>query len=387
MNTDILYFDYAATTPCAPEVADAMHACLTCSSKNTNASSSHRLADSAFSAIAEARAACAKIIGAQASGIFFTSGATESNNFALLGLSAHLKAQGKTHIVSSTTEHKAILDTLKHLKTLGHEVTLVNPDSEGIISLEDLKSAIQPNTGLITIMHVNNETGTIQDIASIGALAKQYGALFHVDAAQSAGKLPIDVAAMNIDLLSMTAHKVYGPKGSGAMYVRTALHPALAPILHGGGQEKGLRPGTYANHQIVGLGKSLELAGSTMQADLAHSKELRATMLEALGDVVENINGSSNGLPNILNVSIGGVGSGILLASVKDKVALAAGSACTWGTTSASHVLSAMGLDRERISNAVRISFGRYTTIEQAKQAGEIIRAEVQALLDYLRFE
>ena len=259
MTTDILYFDYAATTPCAPEVADAMHACLTSSSINANASSSHKLADAAFAAIEEARASCATLIGAEPSGIFFTSGATESDNFALLGVSAHLKGEGKTHIVSSTTEHKAILDTLKYLQTLGHDVTLVCPNAEGILALEDLKSALQPDTGLITVMHVNNETGIIQDIASIGALAKRHGAVFHVYAAQSAGKLPIDVDAMNIDLLSMTAHKVYGPKGSGAIYVRTALQQTLSPLLHAGGQEKSLRPGTYANHQIIGIGKTFEL--------------------------------------------------------------------------------------------------------------------------------
>ena len=348
---------------------------------NTNASSSHRLADAAFTAIAEARASCANIIGTKSAGIIFTSGATESNNFALLGISAHLKAQNKTHIVSSATEHKAILDTLKHLQTLGHDVTLVNPNAEGVISLDNLRSALRPDTGLITIMHVNNETGTVQDIANIGEIANNHGALFHVDAAQSAGKLAINVDSMNIDMLSMTAHKVYGPKGSGALYVKPALLRTLSPLLFGGGQEMNLRPGTYANHQVVGLGKSLELAGSNMQTDLEHSKKLRAAMLKALGDVVKHVNGSPNGLPNILNVSIDGVGSGVLLASVRNKVALAAGSACTSGTVSASHVLTAMGLDKDRISTAVRISFGRYTTVDQAKQAGEIIRAQVHALL------
>ena len=360
-----------------------MYACLTSKSINTNASSSHRLADTALAAIQDARESCAKLIVAEPSEIFFTSGATESDNLALLGMSAFLKAEEKTHIVSSSSEHKAVLDTLKHLEKLGHEVTLIDPNAEGVISIESLSAAMQSDTGLVSIMHVNNETGVIQDIESFGALAKQHDTVFHVDAAQSAGKLPINVETMNVDLLSMCAHKVYGPKGCGALFVRSHLQKHLSPLLFGGGQEKRIRPGTYANHQIVGLGKTFDLAIAQMEADLAHSSKLRSVLIGTLGNAITNINGNAHGLPNILNVSINGVDATTLLTTLQDKVALATGSACNSGTVSPSHVLRAMGLDSERLGNAVRISFGRYTSLEEAEMAGQIIRKEAKRIRSF----
>ncbi len=383
MNSDILYFDYAATTPCAPEVADAIYTCLTNKSINTNASSSHRLADTALAAIEDARGSCANLIGAKPSEIVFTSGATESDNLALLGMSPFLKAEEKTHIVSSSSEHKAVLDTLKHLEKLGHKVTLIDPNAEGVISIGSLSAALQPDTGLVSIMHANNETGVVQDIESLGALAKHHGAVFHVDAAQSAGKLPINVETMNIDLLSMCAHKVYGPKGCGALFVRSHLQKNLSPMLFGGGQEKRIRPGTYANHQIIGLGKTFDLAIAQMEADLAYSSKLRSLLIDTLGNTVTNINGSPHGLPNILNVSIDGVDATTLLTTLQDRVALATGSACNSGTVSPSHVLRAMGIDGERLGNAIRISFGRYTSLEDAEMAGQIIRKEAERIRSF----
>lgn len=376
--SDILYFDYAATTPCAPEVAEAIHASLTDGVLFANASSAHGLAYSAAQAIEQARGFVGTLVNGESSNVLFTSGATESNNLALIGLSDYLIKNNKTHIISSSTEHKAVLDTLKHLTKFGHSVTLLDPDEHGIIATANIEKAVTAETGLISIMHVNNETGVIQNIEAIGKIAKQAGAVFHVDAAQSAGKLPIDVQAMNISLLSMTAHKFYGPKGSGALYIDSTLQQNLTPLLHGGGQEKNIRPGTYSNHQIIGLGKTIELALDQMQADNAHSQSIREIFLIELKDIIARVNGSkTHNLPSILNISIAGVDATTLLTSLQDKVALATGSACNSGAISASPVLVAMGLTGEALSNAIRISFGRYTTGDQAKQACEIIKAEV----------
>ena len=362
-----------------------MHASLTNNDLFANASSAHGLAYSVDESIQQARTLVGKLVNGEPESIIFTSGATESNNLALLGLSDSLKQKSKTHIISSSTEHKAILDTLKHLSLLSHSVTLVNPDINGNISIIDIKKAITEETGLISIMHVNNETGVIQDIAAIGKIAKEAGAIFHVDAAQSAGKLPIDVKAMNIDLLSLCAHKFYGPKGIGALYIENRLQQNLSPIFHGGGQEKSLRPGTYPNHQIIGFGKTIELALENMKVDSVNAQEIRKTVLIELKDVIARINGSEKeGLPNILNISFDGVDATTLLTSLQNKVALATGSACNSGTVSASHVLMAMGLTDESLDNAIRISFGRYTTIEQAKKACQLIKTDIKRIKDYL---
>ena len=380
-RSDILYFDYAATTPCAPEVAEAIHSSLVDNKTSANASSAHSLGYSANLSIQETRNLVGKLINGDPSNIIFTSGATESNNFALIGLSDYLKDNQKSHIVSSSTEHKAILDSLKHLSTLGHTVTLVDPDKQGNTSIRDIEKAITPETGLISIMHVNNETGVIQDIASIGKIAKDKKITFHVDAAQSAGKIPIDVSGMNIDLLSLSAHKFYGPKGIGALYIQHSLRQNLSPLLHGGGQEESLRPGTYANHQIIGLGKSIKLALDNMQTDIVHAQKIREVFLQELNEIILSINGNEEqALPNILNISIDGVDATTLTTSLQDKVALATGSACNSGTVLASHVLTAMGLIDDSLNNAIRISFGRYTTIKQAIQASEIIKADVERI-------
>lgn len=381
MTNNILYFDYAATTPCAPEVADAMYACLKDDGLYANASSAHGLAYSADAAMQESRSLVADLINADAEDIIFTSGATESNNLALIGLSEYLKSNGKTHIVSSATEHKAILDTLKYIETQGHSVTLVSPNKDGLLAIDDVQQAIQPDTGLVSVMHVNNETGVIQDIGKIGALAHKHGAAFHVDAAQSAGKLPIDVDAMQIDLLSICAHKFYGPKGSGALYISRSLRSDITPQLHGGGQEGKLRPGTYANHQIVGLGKTIELAIDRMADDQAHVKQIREIMLSELEPIIASVNGDqTGGWPGILNISVDGVEATTLLTTLQNKVALATGSACNSGTVSPSHVLTAMGIKGDQLDNALRISFGRYTTAREAREACQIIRSEVERI-------
>lgn len=380
-RSDILYFDYAATTPCAPEVAKAIHDSLTDDVLFANASSAHGLAYTVEESIHSTRSLVGKLVNGEPSNVIFTSGATESNNLALIGLSDYLKKHGKAHIISSSTEHKAILDTLKHLTACGHSVTLIEPDECGVISITDIENAVTPKTGLISVMHVNNETGVIQDLESIGKVAQRIGAAFHVDAAQSAGKLPIDVQAMNIDLLSLCAHKFYGPKGSGALYINDMLRQNLSSLFHGGGQEKSVRPGTYANHQIIGLGKTIELALDKMDDDMSHSKRIRELLLRELKDVITQINGSeTQGLPSILNISIDGVDANTLMTGLQNKLALATGSACNSGAVSASHVLVAMGLIGEPLDNAIRISFGRYTTLEQAKQACDLIKADIERI-------
>lgn len=381
MTSPALYFDYAATTPCAPEVAESIYSSLKSDCLFANASSAHSMAYVVDDAIQEARDLAARLLGAEASNIIFTSGATESNNLALIGISKHLMRSGKAHIVSSSTEHKAVLDTLKHLEGLGHSITLLDPDKRGLISADDIRQAITPITGLISIMHVNNETGVIQDLPPIGQLAKEVGAVFHVDAAQSAGKIPIDIKTMNIDLLSVSAHKFYGPKGVGALYVRKPLRSELSPSFHGGGQEKGVRPGTYANHQIIGFGAAIAVALEKMKPDLVHARNIREIFVEELKDVILQINGSEEfSLPNILNVSIDGIDATTLLTSLQNKIALATGSACNSGAMSASHVLTAMGLDGDELNNSIRISFGRYTTSEQVRSACEIIKTDIERI-------
>ena len=385
MKDLFLYFDYAATTPCAPEVTEAIYACLSSDKLYGNASSAHGLAHNADNAIEQTRLITGQLINCEQNEIIFTSGATESNNLAILGLSDHLKSIGKPHIISSSTEHKAVLDTLKFLEVNGHKVTLLDPDTNGIISTTKLQKTIQSDTGLLSIMHVNNETGVIQDIARIGEIARKHNILLHVDAAQSAGKLPIDVDSMNIDLLSICAHKFYGPKGSGALYVKKDLRSKISPLFHGGGQEGKARPGTYANHQIVGLGKTIEIALDKMESDISHAHSIRKLLITELREVISQINGAkAETLPSILNVSFKGIDATTLLTTLQGKIALATGSACNSGTVAPSHVLMAMGLSGEVLDNSIRISFGRYTTEQEALKACELINAEIKRIKSYL---
>ncbi|MDO8827380.1 cysteine desulfurase family protein [Methylophaga sp.] len=288
-----------------------------------------------------------------------------------------------THsVITAASEHKAVLDTCKYLETIGFQITYLRPNSEGSIDLNSIQAAITDETLLVSIMHVNNETGIIQDIDQIAQALQQQDVFFHVDAAQSAGKLPIDLAESPIDLLSLSGHKFYGPKGIGCLYVRNRKGTHLAPLLHGGGQEHGLRPGTLPTHQIAGMAAAFELANNTRAAGYEHATALQMALTEQLGKlggVYFNGNQACK-LPNIINVSFANVGADSLIIALRDEVAIASGSACNSGAVEASHVLRSMGIEGDRLYGAVRISFGRYTTLEEITWAGQRIGEEVTRL-------
>jgi cysteine desulfurase len=291
------------------------------------------------------------------------------------------EAQGN-HIITSTTEHKSVLDTCKQLEKEGFQVTYLRPNINGLLNLKELKDAIIDQTLLISIMHVNNETGVIQGINSIGNIAKEKNILFHVDAAQSAGKIAIDLSELPIDLLSLSAHKFYGPKGIGCLFIRNRAKIHLQALIQGGGQEYGIRPGTLATHQIACMAKAFELAHDRLNEDAQHMATLRHTFLNQLNSlesVTLNANQDSV-IPNILNISFDDVSSDALIIALRNKVAISSGSACNSGTVEASYVLRVMGIEGERLYSAVRLSFGRYTTEQEIQQAGQFVCAEVICL-------
>lgn len=374
MNNPI-YLDFAATTPAAPEAVAAMLPYLTKTGVFANpASIQHSLGEAAESAVKNVRAQMAELLRCQAADLVFTSGATEANNLALQGIALAYRHQGQ-HIITSASEHKSVLDTCKYLQNVGFDVTYLRPDSRGLISLDGILDAIGEQTILVSIMHVNNETGGIQDIERIAEALAGKKPFFHVDAAQSAGKLAIDLSNTPIDLLSVSAHKFYGPKGIGCLHVRDRKRTKLFPLLHGGGQEYGLRPGTLPTHQIVGMGAAFRLAHENLAHDMAHCKGLKQLLLEQLYPLQGvTLNGEqAYTLPNIVNVSFDGVSSDALLIALKDRVALSSGSACNSGAIEASHVLRAMGIEGDRLYGAVRISFGRYTSEVEIRQAAHCI--------------
>ena len=381
MNNPI-YLDYAATTPVAPEVAECMMQHLTTAGIFANPSSiQHCFGEQAEMAVENARALMAKYLHCKTKELVFTSGATESNNLAIKGIAYSRREQGK-HIISVATEHKAVLDTCQQLEKEGFNVTYLKPDINGLINLDDLTAAITDETLLVSIMQVNNETGVIQDIAAIAKLTTERNVLLHVDAAQSAGKIAIDLSELAIDLLSLSAHKFYGPKGIGCLFIRNRAKMHLQPLIHGGGQEYSLRPGTLATHQIAAMAKAFELANQRLSEDAQHIAVLRHAFLEpleSLGGIT--INGRSEAsIPNILNISFEDVGADSLIIALRDKIALSSSSACNSGAIEASYVLRAMGIEGERLYSAVRFSFGRYTTEQEIKQAGDIICTEVKRL-------
>jgi len=377
-----IYLDYAATTPVAPEVAACMMQHLTADGVFANPSSiQHCFGEQAEMVVENARSTIANYLHCKAKELIFTSGATESNNLAIKGIAYSRRDQGN-HIITVATEHKAILDTCKQLEKEGFSVTYLKPDINGLISIEQLNHAITETTLLVSIMQVNNETGVIQDIADIAKLTNEKSILLHVDAAQSAGKIAIDLSQLPIDLLSLSAHKFYGPKGIGCLFIRNRARMHLQPLIHGGGQEYSLRPGTLATHQIASMAKAFELAHDRLNDDAQHITSLRHAFLkqlENLGGIT--FNGSSKSyLPNIINISFENVSSDSLIIALRDKVALSSSSACNSGAVEASYVLRAMGIEGERLYSAVRFSFGRYTTEQEIKQAGEIICTEVRRL-------
>ncbi len=362
-----IYLDYAATTPVDPLVADAMAKCLTLDGNFGNpASRSYRFGWMAEEAVDVARNQISDALNCDPREIVFTSGATESNNLAIKGV-AQGYGQGKEnkgkHIITVNTEHKAVLDTCEFLEGQGFEVTYLNVQKDGLISVAELESALRDDTILVSVMHVNNELGVIQDIQAIGALCREKGILFHVDGAQSVGKIAIDLSALPIDLLSISAHKIYGPKGMGALYVRRRPKINLVAQIHGGGHERGMRSGTLATHQIVGMGEAIALANQNMAAEGERIKVLRESLwngLKQLDDVFLNGHETQR-VPGILNVSFAGVDGESLMMGLND-IAVSSGSACTSASLEPSYVLKAIGRSDELAHAGIRFSVGRFTT-------------------------
>jgi len=360
-----IYLDYAATTPVDPRVAEKMVQFLTVDGEFGNpASRSHVFGWHAEDAIEIARKQVADLVNANPKEIVWTSGATESDNLAIKGAANFYAKKGK-HIITSKTEHKAVLDTCRQLEREGFEVTYLDPESNGLIDIKKLASAIRDDTVLVSIMHVNNEMGIIQDIEAIGELTRSKGIIFHVDAAQSAGKVPIDLEKMKVDLMSFASHKIYGPKGIGALYVRRKPRVRLEAQTHGGGHERGMRSGTLATHQIAGMGLAFEIAKQQMQEDNAKIKQLRDHLYNSLKDIEEvYLNGDiDHQVPNILNISFNYVEGESLIMALND-MAVSSGSACTSASLEPSYVLRAIGRNDELAHSSIRFSIGRFTTQE-----------------------
>lgn len=377
-----IYLDYAATTPMVSEAVAAMLQCLTINGEFANPSSlQYSFGERAEKIVEQARTDIAKLLNAKASDLIFTSGATEANNLAIKGIALSQQQRGK-QIVTSATEHKSVLDTCNYLASQGFTVSFLRPDSQGCISLDAVLNVLTDETVLVSLMHVNNETGVIQELETIAQALQEREIFFHVDAAQSVGKLPIDLNKTPIDLLSLSAHKFYGAKGSGCLYVRNRKKTALAPLLHGGGQEFGLRPGTLPTHQIVAMATAFKIADQQMVVDFQHCQQLEQRLVSELKqlDGVHFNGNQQHKLPNILNLSFDNVSSDALIISLRDEIAIASGSACNTGAMEASHVLRAMGIEGDRLYGAVRISFGRYTTEAEIIRAGQRICEEVTRL-------
>jgi cysteine desulfurase len=376
-----VYLDNAATTPVDPRVAEVMIECLRPGGAHGNPSSTgHDFGRRARALIEKARQQVAAAIGARPESIVWTSGATESDNLAIFGV-ARFHADRGRHLITSRTEHKAVLDAFKQLEKEGFNVTWLKPGSDGIVRAEQVRDALRPDTQLVSIMHVNNETGVIQDVAAIGAICRERGIPFHVDAAQSAGKLPLNVEAMNIDLLSLTAHKIYGPKGIGALYVRRKPPLGLRPLFYGGGQELGLRSGTLPTHQIVGMGAAFEIADRERESDVTRIAALRDRLwqgLSALGGV--ELNGSSTQrVAGVLNVCFHGIEGESLRFALRD-LAVSSGSACASGSDEASYVLRALGRSDQLAQSSIRFSLGRFTTADDVDYAIASVTREVKRL-------
>ncbi|MDY6273943.1 MAG: IscS subfamily cysteine desulfurase [Succinivibrionaceae bacterium] len=376
-----VYLDYAATTPVDPAVAAEMAKYLTIDGVFGNpASKSHRYGWEAAEAVDEARNNIAALINADSREIIFTSGASESDNLALKGTA--LANQGKKkHIIVNALEHKAILDTADFLERQGFEVTRLNPGPSGVFNPEDVEKAIRPDTFLVSIMHVNNEIGSVQDLKALAAVCHKHGVLFHSDAAQSAGKERIDVRDMDIDLMSLSSHKVYGPKGIGAIFIRRMPKVDLVPLIHGGGHERGYRSGTLATHQIVGMGEAFRLAKENFDTEIPRLRALRDRLwagIQKVGGV--RVNGSmEHRVATNLNVSFDGVDGDMLMVSLRN-LAVSTGSACTSASVEPSYVLRAIGVSRELAHASIRFSLGRFTTEEEIDYAVGVIQKEVPEL-------
>ncbi len=381
MKTPI-YFDYSATTPVDPRVAKTMCDCLTLEGTFGNpASRSHQYGWDAEKLVDEARKNVAALINADPKEIVFTSGATESDNLAIKGVAHFYHKKGK-HIITCKTEHKAVLDTCRHLEREGYEVTYLDPEPNGLIDLKKLEAAMRDDTILVSIMHVNNEIGVIQDIEAIGELTRSRKILFHVDAAQSAGKVLIDLKKYKVDLMSFSAHKIYGPKGSGALYVRRKPRVRLEAQMHGGGHERGMRSGTLAVHQIVGIGEAFRIAKEEMATENEGIRILRDRLLNGLKDIEEvYINGDMDQrIPHNLNISFNFVEGESLMMALKD-LAVSSGSACTSASLEPSYVLRALGRSDELAHSSIRFTLGRFST----EQEIDFAIAQISKNIDKLR--
>jgi cysteine desulfurase len=356
-----IYLDYSATTPVDPRVADKMIPYLVERFGNP-ASRSHAYGWESEEAVEQAREHVAALVGADAKEIIWTSGATESNNLALKGAAQFYKGKGK-HIVTVKTEHKAVLDTVRELERQGFEATYLDPLPNGLLDIEKFKAALRPDTILVSVMYVNNEIGVIQDIAALGEICRERGIVFHVDAAQATGKVAIDLSRLKVDLMSFSAHKTYGPKGIGALYVRRKPRVRLEAQMHGGGHERGLRSGTLATHQIVGMGEAFRLAKLEMGAENERVRRLRDRLLDGFKDMEEiYVNGDlEHRVPHNLNVSFNFVEGESLIMAIKE-VAVSSGSACTSASLEPSYVLRALGRNDELAHSSIRFTLGRFTT-------------------------
>jgi len=374
-----IYLDYSATTPVDPRVAAKMIPYLTEHFGNP-ASRSHAFGWKAEEAVEEARANVAALVGCDAKEIVWTSGATESINLALKGAAEFYKTKGK-HLITMTVEHKATLDTMRELERRGFEVTYLNPEDDGLLDLAKLEAAIRPDTILVSIMYVNNEIGTIQDIAAIGELCRSKGVLFHVDSAQATGKCAIELSKLKVDLMSFSAHKTYGPKGVGALYVRKKPRVRLEAQMHGGGHERGFRSGTLPTHQIVGMGEAFRLARLEMAAENERIRALRDRLLAGVQKIEEVfVNGDlERRVPHNLNVSFNFVEGESLIMAVKD-IAVSSGSACTSASLEPSYVLRALGRSDELAHSSIRFTLGRFSTEEEIDYAVDHIRTKVAKL-------
>ncbi len=376
-----IYFDYAATTPVDPRVAQKMSECLLAEGKFGNpASRSHKFGWEADEAVELARRQVADLVNADPREIVWTSGATESANLALKGVAHFYKKKGN-HIITSKIEHKAVLDSCRQLESEGFEVTYLDPAEDGLVTPERVAEAIREDTLLVSIMHVNNEIGVVNDIAAIGEVTRAKKVLFHVDAAQSAGKVEIDLETMRIDLMSFSAHKIYGPKGMGALYVRRKPRVRLEAQMHGGGHERGMRSGTLATHQIVGMGEAFRIAKEEMVEEGKRILDYRQRLWDGLKDMEEvYANGDLDShVPGIINVSFNFVEGESLIMSLP-QLAVSSGSACTSASLEPSYVLRALGMNDELAHSSLRFSIGRFTTEEDVDEAIEQVRTAVEKL-------
>jgi cysteine desulfurase len=376
-----IYLDYSATTPVDPRVAEKMIPYLTEHFGNP-ASRSHAFGWKAEEAVEEARAQVAALVNCDPKELVWTSGATESINLALKGAAEFYKTKGR-HLVTVKTEHKATLDTMRELERRGFEVTYLDVDGEGLVDLNALEAALRKDTILVSVMYVNNEIGVIQDIPAIGEICRRRGILFHVDAAQATGKVDIDLGALKVDLMSFSAHKTYGPKGVGALFIRRKPRVRLEPQIHGGGHERGFRSGTLPTHQIVGMGEAFRIARLEMGAERERIRALSRRLLEGIREIEEvYVNGSlERRVPHNLNVSFNFVEGESLIMAVKD-IAVSSGSACTSASLEPSYVLRALGRSDELAHSSIRFTLGRFTTEEEIEYTVNHLKAKVAKLRD-----